>query len=262
MKKFRSNTAELLIATDVAARGLDVRHVSHVVNYDVPSAAEAYVHRIGRTGRAGDEGVAITLAEPREHRLLKNIEHLTKQRIEMATVPTVADLRSRRLELTRATLRESIIAGGLDTYRVVVESLAAEFDVMDVAAAAVKQADIKERGADEVDIPAVKTFVPPAGPRRLPPPKGRSGRAPDWQVSRLFIGAGRRDGVRPADIVGAITNEVGVNSRAIGAIQLADSHAIVEVPEALVTQIIAALKATKIQGKKVSVRRDRDTHAR
>jgi ATP-dependent RNA helicase DeaD len=180
----------------------------------------------------------------------------------MATVPTVADLRSRRLELTRATLRESIIAGGLDTYRVVVESLAAEFDVMDVAAAAVKQADLKERGADEVDIPAVKPFVPPPGPRRLPPPKGRSKGAPDWQVSRLFIGAGRRDGVRPADIVGAITNEVGVNSRAIGAIQLADSHAIVEVPEALVTQIIAALKATKIQGKKVSVRRDRDTHAR
>ena len=262
MKKFRSNTAELLIATDVAARGLDVRHVSHVVNYDVPSAAEAYVHRIGRTGRAGDEGVAITLAEPREHRLLKNIEHLTKQRIEMATVPTVADLRSRRLELTRATLRESIIAGGLDTYRVVVESLAAEFDVMDVAAAAVKQTDLRERGAEEVEIPAVKPFAPPPSSRRLPPPKRSSKSAPDWQVSRLYIGAGRRDGVRPADIVGAITNEVGVNSRAIGAIQLADSHAIVEVPEALVAQIIAALKATTIQGRKVPVRRDRDTHPR
>ena len=262
MKKFRSNTAELLIATDVAARGLDVRHVSHVVNYDVPSAAEAYVHRIGRTGRAGDEGVAITLAEPREHRLLKNIEHLTKQRIEMATVPTVADLRSRRLELTRATLRESIIAGGLDTYRVVVESLAAEFDVMDVAAAAVKQTDLRERGAEEVDIPAVKPFVSPPYPRRLTKPLRSSKSVPDWQVSRLYIGAGRRDGVRPADIVGAITNEVGVHSRAIGAIQLADSHAIVEVPEALVTQIIAALKATTIQGRKVPVRRDRDTHPR
>ena len=81
-------------------------------------------------------------------------------------------------------------------------------------------------------------------------------------MSRLYIGAGRRDGVRPADIVGAITNEVGVHSRAIGAIQLADSHAIVEVPEALVTQIIAALKATTIQGRKVPVRRDRDTHPR
>ena len=80
MKKFRANSADLLVATDVAARGLDVQHVSHVVNYDVPSAAEAYVHRIGRTGRAGREGVAITLAEPREHRLLRNIEQQTKQR--------------------------------------------------------------------------------------------------------------------------------------------------------------------------------------
>jgi len=79
MKKFRANTADLLIATDVAARGLDVEHVSHVVNYDVPTSAEAYVHRIGRTGRAGRDGVAITLAEPREHRLLRNIEFLTKQ---------------------------------------------------------------------------------------------------------------------------------------------------------------------------------------
>ena len=276
MGKFRANTAELLIATDVAARGLDVRHVSHVVNYDVPSAADAYIHRIGRTGRAGDEGVAITLAEPREHRLLKNIEQLTKQRIEIATVPTVADLRSRRLELTRATLRESILAGELDTYRVVVESLAAEFDVMDVAAAAVKQADLKERGGDEVEIPTVKPFVPPparrfpAGPARggSRPPAGpvrgggRPPSAPDWKVARLYIGAGRRDGVRPADIVGAITNEVGVNSRAIGAIQLADSHAIVEVPAAIATQIIAALRATTIQGKKVPVRRDRETNPR
>src|SRR5690242_12649237 len=117
MKKFRANTSDLLIATDVAARGLDVQHVSHVVNYEVPSSAEAYVHRIGRTGRAGREGVAITLIEPREHRLLRNIEYQTKQKIEIAAVPTVADLRARRLELTRASLRETILAGGLDRYR-------------------------------------------------------------------------------------------------------------------------------------------------
>ena len=138
MKHFRTGSMELLVATDVAARGLDIEHVSHVVNYDVPAAAEAYVHRIGRTGRAGREGVAITLTEPREHRLLRNIEAFTKQRIEVAAVPTVADLRSRRLELTRASLREAILAGHLDEARGVVESLAAEFDVMDVAAAAVE----------------------------------------------------------------------------------------------------------------------------
>src|SRR5690348_8084790 len=110
MQRFREGTTELLIATDVAARGLDIQHVSHVFNYDVPSAPDAYVHRIGRTGRAGREGVAVTLAEPREHRLLRNFEQLTKQRIAVEPLPTVIDLRVRRLELTRAALREVLVA--------------------------------------------------------------------------------------------------------------------------------------------------------
>ena len=95
MKKFRAEASDLLIATDVAARGLDIQHLSHVINFDVPTEAESYVHRIGRVGRAGREGVAITLAEPREHRQLRNIEQRTRQKIEIAKVPTVADLRAR-----------------------------------------------------------------------------------------------------------------------------------------------------------------------
>ena len=146
MKKLRAGTLELVVATDVAARGLDIGHLSHVVNYDVPSSPDVYVHRIGRTGRAGREGVAITLAEPREHWQLKNIERATKQKIEIGSVPTVADLRAKRMELTRASLRESLLAGGFDGYRVVVESLAEEFDPLDVAAAAVKMADPSARG--------------------------------------------------------------------------------------------------------------------
>src|SRR5205085_8664183 len=104
MGLFRAKKAELLIATDVAARGLDIEHLTHVVNFDVPASPEAYLHRIGRTGRAGRGGTAITLVEPREHRLLKLIEKFTHARIEVATVPTVADLRARRLDLTRASL--------------------------------------------------------------------------------------------------------------------------------------------------------------
>ncbi|HET7563710.1 MAG TPA: DEAD/DEAH box helicase, partial [Gemmatimonadaceae bacterium] len=156
MKRFRAGAVDLLVATDVAARGLDIEQISHVVNYDVPSAPEAYVHRIGRTGRAGREGVAITLAEPREHRYLRNIEHVTKQKIEVASVPTIADLRARRLELTRAALHESLVGDDLDRFRVVVESLADTFDVMDVAAAAVKLAVEStggERESDEEEIP-------------------------------------------------------------------------------------------------------------
>ena len=157
MGRFRSAKTDLLIATDVAARGLDIRHLSHVFNYDVPSAPEAYIHRIGRTGRAGAEGVAITLAEPREHRLLRSIEAMTKQKIEVATVPTVSDLRAKRLELTSASIREQLVAGDLEDVRVVVQSLAGEFDVVDVAAAAVKlvHAQLSD-GADreERDVPS------------------------------------------------------------------------------------------------------------
>jgi ATP-dependent RNA helicase DeaD len=140
MKRFRTNKTDLLIATDVAARGLDIDHVSHVFNYDVPTAPDAYVHRIGRTGRAGREGVAITFVEPREHRLLRNIQWATQQKIQTATIPTFSDLLHRRLELTRASLREAVLAGDLDPFRSIVEELASELDLMDVAAAAVKLA--------------------------------------------------------------------------------------------------------------------------
>ena len=160
MKKFRSEASDLLIATDVAARGLDIQHLSHVINFDVPAEAESYVHRIGRVGRAGREGVAITLAEPREHRQIRGIEQSTGQKIEIAKVPTIADLRARRLELTRASIREAIEGGDLERYRVVVESLADEFDVMDVAMGAAKllhQANGAE-DHDEDEIPEVEIY--------------------------------------------------------------------------------------------------------
>ena len=194
MQMFRGGKADLLVATDVAARGLDIEHLSHVFNYDVPASAEAYVHRIGRTGRAGRAGTAITLAEPREHRLLRTIEAFTKQKIDVATVPTVADVRAKRLDVTKASIRERILAGDLDDVRVVVESLAQEFDIVDIAAAAVKLAHAADEGDEtEREIP---TAAPPpkGGPRQAP---GRPGRGPTENVARLFIGAGREAGIRP-----------------------------------------------------------------
>ncbi|HEV7824396.1 MAG TPA: DEAD/DEAH box helicase, partial [Mycobacteriales bacterium] len=150
MGRLRAATADLLVATDVAARGLDVEHLTHVVNYEVPSAPESYVHRIGRVGRGGREGVAITLAEPREHRMLKAIERVTGTRIAVEKLPTVADLRARRLELTRAVLEETILQDDLEHFRVVAATLAEQFDVMDVAAAAVKLAhESSATGTDE-----------------------------------------------------------------------------------------------------------------
>ena len=146
MARLRDGTAELLVATDVAARGLDVDTLTHVVNYDVPSAAESYVHRIGRVGRAGREGTAITLAEPRERRQLENIERLTKQTITVARVPSVADLRSRQIELTVGQIRESLTSPDLEDYNSILHALAGEDSDRNIALAAIKLVHA-ERGA-------------------------------------------------------------------------------------------------------------------
>jgi ATP-dependent RNA helicase DeaD len=224
MRRFRAASADLLVATDVAARGLDIEQLSHVINYDVPSAPDAYVHRIGRTGRAGREGTAITLAEPREHRLLQSLERATRQKIEVATLPTVADLRARRLDLTRASLREQLLAGELDDVRVVVESLAGEFGILDVAAAAVKLAHSALAGdGDEQELPSApppRERATPSGPRARLEGRGPRRATPSGGTTRLFFGAGRAAGIRPADLVGAIANEAGISSRDLGAIEI------------------------------------------
>ena len=254
MGRLRSGATELLVATDVAARGLDIDQLTHVVNYNVPSAPDAYVHRIGRVGRAGREGVAITLAEPREHRMLKLIERATKQRITIEKLPTVADLHARRLELTRAALHESLLEDDLERFRVVVETLTDEFDVMEVALAAVKLAhEATAAGADDEE------EIPDVAPRPEPPAgKGRGrGHAKGAGTTRLFVGAGRAAGIRPQDLVGAITGESRLGGRDIGGIEIADRFSLVEDPEAVADEVIKALRGTTLKGRKVTVRRER-----
>ncbi len=314
LKKLRSGKSELLVATDVAARGLDIGHLSHVVNHDVPSAPEDYIHRIGRTGRAGRDGVAITLVEPRETRLLRMIEGFTRRKIELATVPSVADLHARRLEMTRASLRETLSAGDLERYRVVVDALTPEHDIVEIALAAVKLVHLSAGGdRDDQDIPSpapppqrprpnAMTKAPP--PRRGPgnpwptsgfgtnaatpasPPRGASDgaasparatngpafpaagarnersfrKAPrpnDWKVARLFIGAGREAGIRPADLVGAIVNETGLEPKSIGSIEISDRFSIVELPDEVMDEVIPVLAKIKLKGKKVLFKRDK-----
>ena len=259
MNRFRSAKTDLLIATDVAARGLDVPQLSHVFNYDLPSAPDAYVHRIGRTGRAGREGTAITLMEPREHRHLRVIENMTKQKIDVGQLPTVADLRAKRLELTRASLRERLLQGGLDDVRVVIESLAEEFDLVDVAAAAVKLAHAAAGGDEQLQIPEPQRAERGGTEGRLPRRTGhrRSVQRGDG-ITRIFVGAGRDAGIRPADLVGAITGEAGIASRELGAIEISDHFSLVEVPQDRADEIVAAMKKSTLRGQKVQVRRDRD----
>jgi ATP-dependent RNA helicase DeaD len=264
MQAFRSERADVLVATDVAARGLDIDHVSHVFNYDIPTSPEVYVHRIGRTGRIGREGVAITLVDPREQRVLRSIEALTKQKIELVPLPTEAALRAKRLEAMRDAVKARITAGQLDTVKTFVASIAHDHDLMDVAAAAI--AMLYEGGAqDEDDTPDTGPERPrrderdghrrsDRGPRERGGERGAGReRGAAGPMTVLRIGAGRDAGIRPGDLVGAIAGEANLDSRDIGAIRIEAAHALVEVPEALADRIIRALKATKLRGKKVDV---------
>ncbi|TMS00608.1 DEAD/DEAH box helicase [Nonomuraea basaltis] len=265
MSRVRGGTADLLIATDVAARGLDIEQLTHVVNYNVPSAPEAYVHRIGRVGRAGREGVALTLAEPREHRMLKAIERVTGQRISVERLPTVADLQARRMELTRAALEECLLQDDLGPFHVVVESLTDEFDLMEVALAAVKLAHESSGAAlDEQEIPEVapRTVDKGRGRREAGPGRERAARAPAGGMARLFFSLGRSAGIRPQDLVGAIAGESSLSGRDIGAIEIADRFSLVEVPQDAADEVIAALRRTTIKGRRPTVRRERDMRER
>ena len=241
MHAFRKEQTNVLVATDVAARGLDIDHVSHVINYDIPTAPEVYVHRIGRTGRLGRDGVAITLVDPREQRLLRQIEALTRQPIEIAPLPTEAALQAKRLGALRSAIDERITAGGLEPVRAFIAELAHDLDLMDIAAAAVF---LLQKAGD-----ATQAAPPPEEPAADPHP---------GPMTPLFVGVGRSAGIRPGDLVGAITNEAHLTSRQLGKITIAPHHSLVDVPEALADRIIRALKRTTLRGKSVEVRRHRN----
>jgi ATP-dependent RNA helicase DeaD len=265
MGRLRGGKLDLLVATDVAARGLDVERLTHVVNYDVPSAPDSYVHRIGRVGRAGREGTAITLAEPRERNMLKAIERATGRPIAIEKVPTVADLRARRLELTRAALRQIVLEDDLDAFRAVVEPLGEEFGIYEVALAAVKLAsDASGTSRDEEELPEVDLPPPDdrSGRRKAAGLDQRRGRPAAKATTRLFVGTGRSSGVRPQDLVGVIARKSYLSGKEIGAIEIADRFSLVEVPEAAADDVVAALRQVSIKGRKATVRRERYRAAR
>ncbi len=238
MKSFKEGRSELLIATDVAARGLDIETVTHVINYDLPWDVEQYIHRIGRTGRAGRTGDAITLIVPRERRNLKMIEQMTGAKISPARIPTAADVAARRRETFLNTLRTRLESDDYDAQRPVVSALIEEFDAADVAAAALQML-WESRGPvveDSDDAIAADSERPEPG------------------MTRLFVPLGRQDGLRPADLVGAIASAVGLTGKSVGAIDILDRSAFIEAPSERAEEIIAALNRTKIRGRKVIVK--------
>lgn len=263
MKRAKSGACEVIVATDVAARGIDLENVSHVINFGIPASLETYVHRIGRTGRAGRTGVAITVLEPREHRRLRALESITKAKIELLTVPSVTDVRAKRMELTRGAVKEELLSGNFEKYRVIAEQLCEDSDPFEVAAAAIAYADKLAGGScDEAEIPAVNPFERKSREDRGNRRNGNlSDRRPENGMTRLFIGAGREMGIRPSDIVGAIANEAGVASRSIGAIDISERFCLVEVDTAVAQDVINALRGTTIKGRTVTVRKDQPKRA-
>jgi len=284
MNRLRSQAAELLVATDVAARGLDIDHLTHVVNYDVPSAAESYVHRIGRVGRGDREGVAITLAGPREQRLLQSVERITGRKISIEPLPSVADLRAIRLESTVEALREAMGRDDLADFATVEGLVLADAPagtdrdtIMLAAIALAHQARTGE--VDEQDIPLVRagggggggrsgSFGPggqgggygsDGGGRSGPPRDGGAVRdaGPGPGRTRLFVSSGRAGGMRPQDLVGAIANESELSGKDIGPIVITERFSLVDVPDEAATDVIHALQQTRVKGRKVQVRRDR-----
>jgi len=254
MGRFRSGQTELLIATDVAARGLDVEQVSHVINYDLPLEPQSYVHRIGRTGRAGRAGIAISLVTPRERRQWGSIQQTAGIKAQRMQLPTIGDVITRRRERFKESIREVIAAEGLEPYTIMAEEMGEEYSPTDLAAAAFKLL-MGTMPEERTDLLAEPEVYEPYDKKRAPDKKRSHGKEspPERGMTRLYIDIGREDRVRPGDIVGAIANEAEIPGRSIGAIEIFDHFSLVDVPANQAQQVIKALQKSMIRNQKISV---------
>lgn len=247
IRRLRAGQAEIVVATDVAARGLDVEQIAHVVNYDIPYDVEAYVHRIGRTGRAGRAGLATLFVTPREKRMMREIERFTGSTIKPMKKPTRGDVAARRLEQTKEKIRKAIGDGELDVYVALVEQLVEEgqHSAVEIAAAAVRLAS-----------PARPVVAEAVADAKVPEAKPR---AAQRETVRLRMDVGKRDGIRPADVVGSIANESGLAGRDIGPIEIRDTFTYVGVPADAAEHVIKSVSGARFRRKAVNLRIDRAT---
>ena len=269
--RLKNGSLDIIIATDVAARGLDVTRITHVFNYDIPYDAESYVHRIGRTGRAGRNGEAILFVSPRERRALRQIERVTRQKIEPMSMPTIADVNKRRLENFRNQILETIDAGELGMYLEVISDIlnddAIEPEVLAAALAKMAQRDGALLLDDSIPEPKVRTFDDrnerfDRGDRsdrrdrsRLPSAVASPLREfPEMQMVRYRLAVGRRDGAKPGQIVGAIANEADMDSKYIGEISIFDTFTTVDLPEGMPESTRNILYKARVCGRALELR--------
>lgn len=238
IKRLRDGRVEIVVATDVAARGLDVERIGSVINYDMPGDTESYVHRIGRTARAGREGTAVLFVTPRQQRMKRDIESYIKQQIPPMKLPTQADVASRRINLFKERILKTLVDEELDLYLSLIEELA------------------EESGRDMSEIAAAAAFLGAGDkPLEVPvEPKVEQFSFREEDMVRLFFNVGRSHRISPADIVGAVANEGGVPGKAIGAIDIYDRFTFVDVPSEYVQQVLTAMSNTRVRGQNANIR--------
>jgi ATP-dependent RNA helicase DeaD len=271
IEQLKNGKIDILVATDVAARGLDVERISHVINYDVPSDPESYTHRIGRTGRAGRSGEAILFITPRERGLLKAIERATRQPVSPLTLPTVKAVNDVRIAKFKEQITETLAAGGLEQFRSLIEEYEREQDVpaVDIAAALAKlgRGDVPlllEKPDREVKAMPTWDEMNQRAPRGEAAPgykRERSERAPDPGMQTYRIEVGHVHGVKPGNIVGAIANESGMNAKNIGRIEIYDDYSMLDMPADLPPDLLDHLKKVWVAGQQLNITRDGEAPA-
>ncbi|MDA3922454.1 MAG: DEAD/DEAH box helicase [Salinisphaera sp.] len=257
--QLKNKQLDIIVATDVAARGLDVDRISHVINFDIPHDTESYVHRIGRTGRAGRSGDAILFVTMREKRLFKNIERATRQAIEPMDVPSMADVNEQRVERFKQSITETLEAGGLQQFVDLVETYRQDHNVepVELAAALARLAQGGEPlvlDTVRVEKSAGHAFHEDRSGSDKPARKNKPATA-GMSMDTFRIEVGREHGVEPRNIVGAIANEAGVDSKDIGRIDIRDDFSLVDLPKDMPEEIFAHLKTVWVANRQLAISR-------
>jgi len=267
ISRVKASKLDVIVATDVAARGLDVERISHVINYDIPYDAETYVHRIGRTGRAGRQGDAILFVAPREKHLLRTIEKTIGHKIEIMELPSLEVANDLRLEKFKQRITELLATENYQHLYPLIEEYQQEHDVtaLDIASALAQllygnsqklsKLASPVRGSaqfkPEIDSSPGERLSSRPAEQQLPPEDRNKPLAESMERYRIAVG--RKHGVKPANIVGAIANEAGIDSRYIGGIQIFEDHSIVDLPEGMPKEIFNHLQNVRVMGKPLRI---------